>query len=227
MIDDGRLEQNLTNQHTNSFCEIWNLGGWDRIAVQVAFTRPDALVRCLECQGPVRLHRAGQSGVPRAHAEHRVGHPGCSLGHYFDGHKRIHPTPVLGSHNDMSGTIVDEEDESAFPEGTAIFKRHRYLERDGALSRRAKAARIASTGKLRCEVCTIDFQETYGEIGAGFIEAHHRVPVHQLDGINRTKLADLALVCSNCHRMLHRAAPQLTVEELRDLIKTKLCPATY
>lgn len=212
------LEHDKANQHSNSFCEIWENGGWSKIAVQLAISRPDALIRCQECYGPIQLHRAGPSGVPRAHAEHRVSHAGCSLGHNFDGRRRIHPTPVLDGHDDSSGTIVNEEDESAFPEGTPVYRQHRHLERDGELSRRAKAARLASTGRLSCEVCSIDFQEVYGEHGAGFIEAHHQVPVHQLDGIIKTKLSDLAMVCSNCHRMLHRATPQLTIAELRDLI---------
>ncbi|MFZ6775888.1 HNH endonuclease [Undibacterium sp. Ji83W] len=116
------------------------------------------------------------------------------------------------------GKIVDEDDESAFPEGRATFERHRRLERDSTLSHKAKSAHLKKTGKLECEVCAIDFHKFYGEIGAGFIEAHHRIPVHQLDGTTKTKLSDLALVCSNCHRMLHRATPQLTVEKLRDLL---------
>jgi putative restriction endonuclease len=30
-----------------------------------------------------------------------------------------------------------------------------------------------------------------------------------------TRLEDLALLCANCHRMIHRASPWLSVEELR------------
>jgi 5-methylcytosine-specific restriction protein A len=38
-----------------------------------------------------------------------------------------------------------------------------------------------------------------------------------LDGLTPTKLNDLALVCSNCHRMLHRAKPLLLPDELRSI----------
>jgi hypothetical protein len=65
--------------------------GWVKVAVTHALSRKDPTTRCVECHGEVRLHRAGPDGVPAAHAEHRVGHPGCSLGHYFDGTKRAHP----------------------------------------------------------------------------------------------------------------------------------------
>jgi hypothetical protein len=53
----------------------------------------------------------------------------------------------------------------------------------------------------------------------GFIECHHLVPLHELRGLRKTRLEDLALVCSNCHRMLHRQRPCLTVNELRRLRK--------
>lgn len=34
----------------------------------------------------------------------------------------------------------------------------------------------------------------------------------------KTKLNDLALVCSNCHQMLHRDVENLSVEELKTKI---------
>jgi predicted HNH restriction endonuclease len=158
-------------------------------------------------------------GIPRAHSEHREGHAGCSLGHYFEGIKSPHPHPVLPPIGETDAeavsTVQIEDDESAFPEGRELFKLHRYHERDRTLSQRAKTARLARVGALSCDVCGFDFSMTYGELGDGFIEAHHRVPVAQLAGKLKTKVSDLALVCANCHRMLHRADPQLTVEALQ------------
>ncbi|PAJ85844.1 hypothetical protein DF011_05315 [Burkholderia ubonensis] len=206
-------------------CELWGPSGWRTVSVIDALTRPDRIVRCQECHGAVRLHVAGPHGVPRAHAEHRIGHPGCSLGHYYNGTPSSHPSPVIAPANSTletaSSIVATEDDESAFAEGKESFKLHRKLERDGSFPRRVKAERLKRTGRLECEVCLFDFSATYGLLGDGFIEAHHRRPVHQLDGTKKTKASDLALVCSNCHRMLHRAAPQMSVEELRaKLIKT-------
>lgn len=165
--------------------------------------------------------RAGRNNTTRAHAEHRPGHSGCSIGHYFDGKRTPHPLQVAApsaSINELAESeIVIEDDESAFPEGRERFKQHRYLERDGKIARRAKARRLAETGKLECEVCRIDFGARYGEVGKGFIEAHHKIPVSQLDGTKKTKIDDLALVCSNCHRMLHRGDPLLTIAQLKAL----------
>jgi predicted HNH restriction endonuclease len=115
-------------------------------------------------------------------------------------------------------TVAVEDDESAFPEGRTKFSWHRKLERDATISRRAKQKRLSDVGKLACDVCKFDFARAYGDLGEGFIEAHHTIPVSKLDGKARTKVNDLALVCSNCHRMLHRK-PLHTVEELRKLVR--------
>jgi len=61
----------------------------------------------------------------------------------------------------------------------------------------------------------------YGNRGIGFIECHHTKPVSMLDGKSTTRIEDLALVCSNCHRMIHRTRPWMSVDELRMAIKIK------
>jgi hypothetical protein len=58
--------------------------------------------------------------------------------------------------------------------------------------------------------------------GEGFIEVHHAVPVHQLLPDATTKIADLHLLCANCHRMIHARRPWLTVEELKACISKSL-----
>lgn len=206
--------------HSNSYCQAWIRGKWRVVPVEAARVRPATTVRCLECHGPIILMQAGRNNTTRAHAEHRPGHAGCSLGHYFNGVRSPHPQQVVpwpydAEEQSLEQEIVIEDDESAFPEGKEKFKQHRYLERDGAIVRRAKAHRLTKTGKLECDVCRLDFAQRYGDRGRGFIEAHHKLPVSQLDGKKRTKAEDLALVCSNCHRMLHRGEPLLTAEQLR------------
>ncbi|WP_405812446.1 HNH endonuclease [Streptomyces sp. NBC_01520] len=52
------------------------------------------------------------------------------------------------------------------------------------------------------------------------MECHHIVPLHEA-GEGRTKLNDLALICANCHRMIHRRAPWPTPWELRASIEQK------
>ncbi|WP_082179747.1 hypothetical protein [Acetobacter pasteurianus] len=44
-------------------------------------------------------------------------------------------------------------------------------------------------------------------------------PLADLTETTITKLGDLALLCANCHRMIHAQRPWLTLEELVVLLK--------
>lgn len=114
--------------------------------------------------------------------------------------------------------IQDIGNESEFPEGAEIERLHKDKERSTTLIALAKRNFIAKHGKLFCEICNFDFEKEYGEIGFNFIEAHHTIPLSSLNKKTKTKESELAMVCSNCHRMLHRKRPWLTMDSLRKLI---------
>ncbi len=113
-------------------------------------------------------------------------------------------------------TPEDEEDE--FPEGKVLFRAHRSRERNRTLVKRAKSLATRTHGRLVCQICGFDFKERYGNLGDGYIECHHTVPISHLNPGTRTKVTDLALLCSNCHRMVHRRRPWLTTTELLNLL---------
>ncbi|MBL6934292.1 MAG: HNH endonuclease [Alphaproteobacteria bacterium] len=113
----------------------------------------------------------------------------------------------------------EDEDTSEASEGRLLTRLHRSRERSRKLVDQRKSKTFKEKGKLTCEACGFDFETTYGERGKGFIECHHLKPVHELAEGSRTKLEDLALLCSNCHRMVHSQKPWLTVEKLKDLIR--------
>jgi 5-methylcytosine-specific restriction enzyme A len=113
--------------------------------------------------------------------------------------------------------VESAEDEEGVPEGSLLFRQHVRRERNGSLIRRKKAEVLAATGRLACEVCGFDFGERYGAHGRGYAECHHRLPLSQA-GPSRTYLKDLAIVCANCHRMLHRGDPWPSIERLRALL---------
>lgn len=117
--------------------------------------------------------------------------------------------------------IEDEEDEkiSSVKEGSVIYKLHKFRERDPNINRKKKEKYFKEHGKLECEICGFDFYKVYGEIGKGFIECHHKKPLSDIESEVITSIDDLALVCSNCHRMLHREMNILSIEELRKRIK--------
>ena len=107
-----------------------------------------------------------------------------------------------------------EEEAETVVEGRVLYSLHRRRERRLGPEKKRKVLR--ETGRLRCEVCGFDFVETYGELGEGFAECHHKRPLHE--GLRETRLSDLAIVCSNCHRMLHRGERVLSVDELRAIM---------
>jgi hypothetical protein len=117
-----------------------------------------------------------------------------------------------------SDDYIDGGD-TEFPEGAEYEIKHKQRERSRALVTQAKAQFIRTHGHLFCEACGFDFRKTYGKVGDGFIEAHHLTPVSELKSGAKTKISDLALVCSNCHRMLHRKRPWLSISALRQLLK--------
>jgi predicted HNH restriction endonuclease len=63
-----------------------------------------------------------------------------------------------------------------------------------------------------------DFLAVYGEVGRGYLECHHLLALADLVAARATRLSDVVLVCSNCHRMIHRKRPWLTLASLAGLI---------
>lgn len=74
-----------------------------------------------------------------------------------------------------------------------------------------------------CQGCGFDFSNVYGELGEGYIEAHHLNPLSERaekewSNELRTSLAEVTVLCANCHRMIHRKRPALTLELLKATI---------
>jgi 5-methylcytosine-specific restriction enzyme A len=109
-------------------------------------------------------------------------------------------TPVLPA--------VDSSDlELSWFEGKwkRAFVYHRRREGKARREKIQEALR-ANGGKLICEVqhCGFDFAEQYGALGEGYAQVHHLLPLGKSPKDGReTKLKDLAIVCANCHVMIH------------------------
>ena len=117
------------------------------------------------------------------------------------------------------GDIEDFDDDMEAAEGRILARVHRRRERNRKLVTRKKKQVLQQTGKLACEVCGFDFEVPYGSRGTGFAECHHEIPLSELKPGDKTKLTDLRIVCANCHRMIHRKRPWLTVADLRSLME--------
>ena len=108
----------------------------------------------------------------------------------------------------------EEDPEEEASEGKILTRMHRSRERNNSIVKKKKRHVLESEGVLRCEACGFDFEEAYGELGHGFAECHHLVPLADLAPGSKTRLSDLAILCANCHRMIHRQGG-LSIEELQ------------
>ena len=101
--------------------------------------------------------------------------------------------------------------EQAFWEGAVTRVEVNRYERD----RRARSACLAHYG-TRCSVCDLDFEERYGALGHGFIHVHHLLELSSVGpGYKVNPIEHLRPVCPNCHAMLHKTRPAMSVDELR------------
>jgi 5-methylcytosine-specific restriction protein A len=133
---------------------------------------------------------------------------------------------ILDVYNDITyNTLSDSVDNvieqiKDFPKfiGTEKIKevkQHLRIERNQRLIKEVKKRK-----GYDCECCGMNFEKQYGEIGKNFIEAHHKQPIHTLTGdvVELDAEKDFYVLCSNCHRMIHKLADPSKIESLKLLI---------
>lgn len=97
------------------------------------------------------------------------------------------------------------------------YRMHRRIERNPRAGKEAKKHH-----GVRCQACDLQFDEHYGEVGLGFIEAHHLSPIASLEegvAVSYDVAADFAVLCSNCHRMIHLTTDPSDLAGFRRLLK--------
>ena len=102
---------------------------------------------------------------------------------------------------------------------TRKYANHRKVERNSTAARYAKKFH-----GNRCQACDLNFAERYGDIGEGFIEAHHLRPIASLEegvAVRYDVAEDFGVLCSNCHRMIHRYFDPSDLATFRTIIKNE------
>jgi len=122
----------------------------------------------------------------------------------------------ISSEDTIGQAEYDEEDVGA-REGRLLYRAHRVRERCRKIVLNKKRSTLRKKGRLDCEVCGFNYHVVYGLLGRDYIECHHNLPLASANGVV-TKLCDLALVCANCHRMLHRGRPWKSIDELKEVV---------
>jgi predicted HNH restriction endonuclease len=108
--------------------------------------------------------------------------------------------------------ISSDENEESLPEelvgleGERLRRMVAHRRREFRLRKQKINSALRENGSLSCEVpgCGFDFLRAYGELGAGYAHVHHLRPLADYRGQEQTRLSDLAIVCANCHAIIHR-----------------------
>ncbi len=127
---------------------------------------------------------------------------------------------LQGAIDGEDSLAADEPDVMEAEEGRVLTRLHRSRERSRKLVEACKKHALKKHGRLVCEACNFEFGKRYGSQHDGIIDCHHTKPVHTLGEGAKTRIEDLALLCANCHRVVHANRPWLTLEQLRAAIRS-------
>ena len=124
---------------------------------------------------------------------------------------RIHEFDEL---NERDAEIDSDYEE--YIEGNERYSYRKHYERD----RKLRKATIKIHG-FKCMACGFDFEKFYGPIGRDFIQVHHLIPVSTSEGPRKVDPeSEMAVVCSNCHSMIHRNRKKaIPIDVLKQLVE--------
>jgi hypothetical protein len=110
---------------------------------------------------------------------------------------------------------LGEENEHSALEGTLLLLVHKRIERDPHLVAAKRAEVRAAFGREVCEACGFSTGDVYPGLPGEVCEVHHLRPLSEVNGPVRTRKQDLAILCANCHRAIHRTKPLTSVPAFR------------
>ena len=113
--------------------------------------------------------------------------------------------------------IGEYQDENITIEETYKKKVHYLIERPSS----SQIKKLKKQLGYVCQSCNFDFEKVYGDVGKEYIEAHHLIPMSELKkGESRTLTKkDFSVLCSNCHRMIHKLTDSSDLDELKRIMK--------
>jgi len=123
-----------------------------------------------------------------------------------------------GIEGEVEASQSEVSEEFNIPAQASVVETRRYIYHRKIERNRTAAKNAKKFHGLRCQACDLKFDERYGPIGEEFIEAHHRKPIATLEegvAVTYDVASDFAVLCANCHRMIHRT------EDPSDLIGFK------
>lgn len=143
----------------------------------------------------------------------------AGVGHPIPHHNTIAPVRI-----DWSFGSDEIQETPVFTDEYVPGAQHTEGERTTVLVNRYERDRNARDKCIQhhgttCCACGFDFQAKYGDLGKGFIHVHHIVPLSQIgEDYVVDPVKDLVPVCPNCHAIIHRRNPPLSIEDIRELL---------
>jgi 5-methylcytosine-specific restriction protein A len=131
---------------------------------------------------------------------------------------RLYSMLIARGGRDTFEDVVTKEETKT--EGDTIIERRRYRQHRKLERNSSAGAKVKALHGYICQCCGFDFQAVFGALGAEYIEAYHLTPLSELPEdvpVSQDPERDFAVLCGNCHRMIHRKEAPKTVEGLREL----------
>jgi 5-methylcytosine-specific restriction protein A len=129
--------------------------------------------------------------------------------------------------DELQDDTSEPDGEEEFFEGRLLTAFHKKKERNRNIRNKLIAARH-NRGPLACDMCGLKPQSSNARFEDAPFEAHHLLPM-SMAMERKTQLKDMALLCANCHRLLHRAIALkrrwLTVVEARKEVGVVMSPS--
>ena len=195
-----------------SICYRLGIEGWDSATAQIA------LEKLLGCELNISTIRTGISDGDNA--KYEKGRAAQLTQLQFDELSQAAGKTTSGRNEGVELKIAPILYPDELPESTPVWEGARKVVTVNAYERDPVARRrcIEAHG-CDCSVCGCNFEKKYGSIAKGYIHIHHLKPLSEVGEQHKVDpVVDLRPVCPNCHAVLHRRVPALSIDEVRELL---------
>jgi 5-methylcytosine-specific restriction endonuclease McrA len=207
---DRRIKATLNRDKAMRLNEAWGVG-----AAQVRYSDDGHWYATL-ARFPAALFDAHGFVLFMTEEEYRTS-PHISIGKHIGipkpGISEI-PGYVRVAESDASPSLDVDIHTVAATEWRQRLVLHLQRERNQAVVRNKKK----QAASLDCEVCGFSFHGVYGSAASDYCEVHHLLPLSEVGNTTRTRMEDLAILCANCHRVVHLNNPPYTLYQVRSLL---------
>jgi len=124
------------------------------------------------------------------------------------------PGYIRVADSDASPSLDVDIHTVAATEGRRRLVLHLQRERNQTVVRNKKKQAVS----LDCEVCGFSFSRAYGNAASDYCEVHHLLPLSDVEDSTITRIRDLAILCANCHRVVHLNNPPYTLTQVRSML---------